>query len=202
MAISKRLRFEVLRRDNHTCRYCGENAPGVKLVIDHVLPEALGGRSEPENLVTACEPCNSGKSSIAPGSPLVADVKADALRWARAMERALAIRRADVEARLAYGDYFIELWGEWSSGSGQWAKPIPIEGGWRATLDKFFEHNVDPDDIKHAVETAMSAPNVRPENTFRYFCGVVWNIVRRTQEVAADLFMADVAEDVERDWGA
>lgn len=23
MAISKRLRYEILRRDNHACRYCG-----------------------------------------------------------------------------------------------------------------------------------------------------------------------------------
>lgn len=27
MAVSKRLRHEVMRRDNHTCRYCGGGAP-------------------------------------------------------------------------------------------------------------------------------------------------------------------------------
>ena len=27
MAVSKRLRYEILRRDNHTCRYCGASAP-------------------------------------------------------------------------------------------------------------------------------------------------------------------------------
>ena len=26
MAVSKRTRFEVLRRDSHTCRYCGQSA--------------------------------------------------------------------------------------------------------------------------------------------------------------------------------
>ena len=31
MAVSKRLRFEILRRDNHACRYCGQMAPDVKL---------------------------------------------------------------------------------------------------------------------------------------------------------------------------
>lgn len=41
MSVSKRLRFEVLRRDNHTCRYCGSSAPEVKLTIDHVVPVAL-----------------------------------------------------------------------------------------------------------------------------------------------------------------
>jgi 5-methylcytosine-specific restriction endonuclease McrA len=29
--VSRRLRLEVLRRDGHTCRYCGAQAPDVKL---------------------------------------------------------------------------------------------------------------------------------------------------------------------------
>lgn len=199
MAVSKRLRFEILRRDNHTCRYCGEGAPGVKLVIDHVVPEALGGTDVPENLVAACEPCNSGKTSVAPGAPLVADVKQDQIRWARAMEEARAIRRALLDERLAYGDYFIALWEEWKTGSGQWERPVPIEGGWRATIDKFFEHDVDPDDIKHALETAMTARGVTPENTFRYFCGIVWRIIRDLQEAATDLVMVNLADEMADD---
>jgi hypothetical protein len=35
MAVSKRLRHEVFRRDNHTCLYCGHSAPDVKITIDH-----------------------------------------------------------------------------------------------------------------------------------------------------------------------
>ena len=38
MAVSKRTRYEVLRRDNHACRYCGASAPDAKLTVDHVLP--------------------------------------------------------------------------------------------------------------------------------------------------------------------
>lgn len=57
MAVSKRTRFEVLRRDNHTCRYCGQAAPDVKLTVDHVTPVALGGTDDPANLVTACAEC-------------------------------------------------------------------------------------------------------------------------------------------------
>jgi 5-methylcytosine-specific restriction endonuclease McrA len=63
MAVSKRLRYEILRRDNHTCKYCGATAPTVPLRVDHVTPVALGGTDTPDNLVTSCEPCNSGKSS-------------------------------------------------------------------------------------------------------------------------------------------
>lgn len=77
MAVSKRLRYEVLRRDNHTCRYCGATAPDVPLRVDHVTPVALGGTDTPDNLVTACEPCNSGKSSTIEG--FVAAVSARAV---------------------------------------------------------------------------------------------------------------------------
>lgn len=63
MAVSKRLRYEILRRDSHTCRYCGATAPGVPLRVDHIVPVALGGTDHPSNLVTSCEPCNSGKTS-------------------------------------------------------------------------------------------------------------------------------------------
>lgn len=63
MAVSNRLRFETFRRDGFACRYCGEGAPEAVLTIDHVVPRCLGGSDDPTNLVTACQVCNSGKSS-------------------------------------------------------------------------------------------------------------------------------------------
>ena len=54
MAVTKRMRFEILRRDNHACRYCGATAPDVKLAVDHVTPVALGGTDSPDNLVASC----------------------------------------------------------------------------------------------------------------------------------------------------
>lgn len=55
------LRFTVLTRDNYTCRYCGAQAPDVKLHVDHVVPKSRGGLDEMANLVTACQRCNQGK---------------------------------------------------------------------------------------------------------------------------------------------
>ena len=58
------LRFAVLRRDGFRCAYCGRGeAEGVKLHLDHIVPVARGGRTELENLVTACVTCNVGKSA-------------------------------------------------------------------------------------------------------------------------------------------
>jgi 5-methylcytosine-specific restriction endonuclease McrA len=51
-------RREVLRRDNHTCQYCGSTR---HLTIDHVLPRSKGGPHTWDNVITACEKCNAAK---------------------------------------------------------------------------------------------------------------------------------------------
>ena len=83
----------LFQRDGFRCRYCGcrvvfpgaqalinKQLPGavqwgnrdvelnaalytLKGVLDHVDPYTYGGRTEPANLVVACQPCNYGKGS-------------------------------------------------------------------------------------------------------------------------------------------
>lgn len=61
-ALSPRLRFLILKRDNYRCQICGRNAQdGIKLEIDHKLAWAKGGTDEESNLWTLCEECNRGK---------------------------------------------------------------------------------------------------------------------------------------------
>ena len=62
--ISKKLRFEVYKRDNFTCQYCGRKAPDIVLNIDHIVPVSKGGTNEILNLITSCFDCNNGKSNI------------------------------------------------------------------------------------------------------------------------------------------
>lgn len=63
LPISKKVRFEVFKRDSFSCRYCGKiPSLGAILNIDHVVPVSAGGTNDYENLVTACFDCNSGKS--------------------------------------------------------------------------------------------------------------------------------------------
>lgn len=59
--ISKRIRFEVFKRDKFTCQYCGGKAPDFILTIDHIKPICEGGTNSILNLVTSCSVCNSGK---------------------------------------------------------------------------------------------------------------------------------------------
>ena len=61
-AISKKVRFEVFKRDSFTCQYCGQKSPDVVLHVDHINPVSKGGENEILNLLTSCESCNQGKS--------------------------------------------------------------------------------------------------------------------------------------------
>lgn len=75
-ALSKKLRFEVFKRDKFTCQYCGKKSPDVILQVDHIDPVALGGSNEILNLITSCQECNAGKKAI----PLDKDVVLDKQR--------------------------------------------------------------------------------------------------------------------------
>lgn len=56
-------RMNVYERDAWTCQYCGERKPERDLSFDHVVPRAAGGRTEWDNIVTSCRPCNTRKAN-------------------------------------------------------------------------------------------------------------------------------------------
>jgi hypothetical protein len=189
MAISKRLRYEVLRRDNHSCRYCGGSAPGVKLTVDHVLPVALGGSDEPSNLVTACADCNAGKSSSSPDAPLVADVAQDALRWSAAMNQAHAIARQSQAARNERRSSFAGLWNAWTykQGPGQ-GEPVVLPEDWESSVDRLYDAGINDIEFDEAIRVAMAS---KARDVFRYMCGVAWRWVGDRQEIARQILDAD-----------
>lgn len=57
---------EILRRDDHTCQYCGKKTHF--LTIDHVIPRRLGGQHTWINVVAACPTCNRHKGGKTPES--------------------------------------------------------------------------------------------------------------------------------------
>src|SRR5438552_295759 len=59
-------RANVFRRDGYKCQYCGEVLAGRLLTFDHVVPRARGGKTEWENIVTCCGPCNDRKRDRTP----------------------------------------------------------------------------------------------------------------------------------------
>ena len=63
---SLRLRFEIFKRDEFKCIYCGRSSKdNTVLVIDHKIPLSRGGDDSYMNLVTSCWECNSGKGDVA-----------------------------------------------------------------------------------------------------------------------------------------
>lgn len=169
MAVSKRTRFEVLRRDNHTCRYCGEAAPDVKLTVDHVLPVTLGGSDDPSNLVAACRDCNAGKSSTSPDAATVAQVADDAVRWARAMAEAGRReheRRAGRDATLTH--FKDHVWNAWVNYRDE---PEQLPADWEYAIVRQLDSGLTMADLTEAVQSTMTKTYVRTDH-FRYFMGV------------------------------
>lgn len=50
-------------RDMYECAYCGTKVNRGTATMDHVLPISKGGKTNWENIVTACGPCNSRKGN-------------------------------------------------------------------------------------------------------------------------------------------
>jgi len=184
--VSRRQRFEILRRDGYTCRYCGAQAPDVPLTVDHVIPRTLGGATEPSNLVTACRDCNNGKASTSPDEHVVADVDAAALLFARAIEQAAELRRADRQVMLHRIEGFDEDWLAWTYVSGGQTMTIERDRDWQQSVERFLELGLDSQDLHELIVVAMmgKAPN---NQKWKYFCGCCWREIATRQELARQL---------------
>ena len=56
-------KYNLHLRDMFTCQYCLTKFPQKQLTLDHVHPISLGGKTSWDNIVSACNPCNSTKGS-------------------------------------------------------------------------------------------------------------------------------------------
>lgn len=181
MAVSKRTRFEVLRRDEFTCRYCGSAAPDVKLAVDHVVPVALGGSDDVTNLATACVDCNSGKASTAPDSQIVSDVANDAARWAAAIREVARQQQIESEAAAARVAPFCAEWLRWDK-EGQY---LPAD--WRPAVEGWLASGLTISEAVDALHIALANRGVRHDGVFAYTCGIVRNKIRALHDAARAL---------------
>ena len=65
MPIPPALRVVLDTRDHHRCVYCltTEENCGLRMHVDHIVPEAVGGPTTAENTCLVCFSCNVAKSS-------------------------------------------------------------------------------------------------------------------------------------------
>ena len=59
-SIPQELHQQTAERSQYRCSYCQsqQRLMGVSLTIDHIIPQALGGATELDNLCLACWDCN------------------------------------------------------------------------------------------------------------------------------------------------
>lgn len=182
MAVSRALRFSVLKRDNHTCRYCGAAAPDVKLTVDHVIPVALGGDDKPTNLVTACQPCNAGKGATPLEAETVADIEKNAIEHAHAIKLAAEMLSKDLRGKDSLASKFNTAWEEYEG--------VPRPPDWEISINAFAKRGLTWDHFESAIHIAMTNTRVTTRYVWRYFCGVCHNYAKEIEQLASDYLKA------------
>ena len=180
MPVSKSLRFQILRRDDYRCHYCGATPEAAALRVDHVIPEALGGPTEAGNLVTACHDCNAGKAATPPDAAIVAEVDQRKVAFAEAMEQAARELRDDQEKQRAIIREFMSLWDEYLEVDylpGDFDKPVLT----------WLDRGLTMDDLRYMMLVTATKPGLYRRDQFRYFAGCCWRRLTEIEQRAAEI---------------
>lgn len=174
------VRFDIFKRDNFTCQYCGLKPPQVVLHVDHINPKSKGGSDTEENLITSCQSCNLGKGSKplerikVPELPSLQD-EAQKLEQLKQYQAHLMEKEKFYTAQ---AKTLMEFWAEMEGQkfpNGEYTVPI----GLGATVRSFLR-KLSPADIMEAMSIANSRmPGKSDQQKLRYFAGVCW---RKIQE--------------------
>jgi hypothetical protein len=175
MAVSKKTRFDVFKRDGFICVYCGKSPPEVILEIDHVIPKARAGSNQIDNLVTSCFDCNRGKRDIPLDQipPSVA-VKCDEIR-----EREEQYREYQKLLRSVRNREHREV----AKVEDIWTSEYPdycLTQGFRRSVKSFIEQLGLAETID-SMEIAVNKTRSRGDS-LKYFCGVCWRKIERRND--------------------
>jgi hypothetical protein len=176
LPLSKKLRFEVFKRDGFKCQYCGGHPPGKILEVDHIDPVVNGGSNDETNLITACFDCNRGK-----GARSLSDVpRALSARASEIAEReeqiagyeaVMRASRARIEKDAMAVLDEIEKWFPKMDG-------IPQKD---FLSIKNFIVRLGRDRVLDAIEISMHKGPDSYNRWFKYFCGVCWAKIRERE---------------------
>ncbi len=172
MSLSKKLRFEVFKRDGFTCQYCGQHPPNITLECDHVDPKSNGGKDTVHNLIASCFDCNRGKSNhklnMIPSSLTdhVASIKERENQY-KAYRRLLdkIDNRIDSEIDEIQDIYRTSF-------------PNQVfTATFRNASVKQFIAKLNIVKVRDAMSTAITKGK-DSHNTIKYFCGICWTKIR------------------------
>jgi len=166
-SLSKKLRFEVFKRDEFKCQYCGATPPSAILQVDHINPVASGGTNDMDNLVTSCQPCNLGKSKNKLSSV------PESLR-----EKANRINEAEEQIR-GYQEIILQKQERLEDETFAIFKSLLPDQDRINKRDfltvKNFINALGYFDVLEAAEIASAKFSYSPSRSFRYFCGICIN---------------------------
>jgi hypothetical protein len=172
VAISKKSRFEVFKRDSFTCQYCGATPPKVILNVDHIHPVAEGGDNNMDNLITSCEPCNLGKSAN-----LLTDIPQSLKdKASQIAEREEQIKGYNEILKAKADRIDDESWQVAAALEGQ----DRVETYNRSSLlsIKQFLGSLPVSEVIEAADIAIAKFPWPTKKRFSYFCGVCWGKIR------------------------
>ena len=171
-ATSKRLRFEVFKRDNFTCQYCSAKPPKVPLEIDHIIPVSKDGTTTIDNLITACFDCNRGKSNIELTNiptPLIETIerKKEAqlqyLEYKKILKKEKVLMVADIICvETVYNNSF---------------ENYIFTDKFKITVKNFI-NKIGVEETTEAMEKACNKIYHDEQKVLKYFCGICWNKIK------------------------
>ena len=171
-AISKKLRFEIFKRDLFTCQYCGATPPSVVLQVDHIKPVADGGGNEEENLIASCTDCNQGKGarllSTAPETlAKKTELQKEKQEQLREFEKIMSLKKAAMTRKVnQLENYF----GEQTDHC--------FADHFKKSVRMFFE-KLPKHDVYKAMDISLSKHS-DIETILKYFCGVCWRMIKES----------------------
>ncbi len=167
--LSLKTRFEVFKRDQFTCGYCGQRPPNIILEVDHIVPVSNKGTNDFDNLITSCFDCNRGKSfhSIEiKKEPRVISLKEQELQYQEYQDFLLEIdKRLNKEVEIlnnTFNSFFPEK---------------VFNDRFKASVKRFLRE-LGLDKTKQALEKAASLMPTSSD-TLNYFCGICWKEIRK-----------------------
>lgn len=172
-AISKKLRFDVFKRDGFICQYCGSVPPKVILHVDHIHPVSKGGNNEIDNLVTSCSVCNLGKGArTLENIPESLSSKASRIKEAEAQIKGynkIVREKMDREESDAWdvADIYLECFKDISKAD-------------FSSIKKFLKR-LPLDQVIESMESATIRTRLSKSGCFRYFCGICWRLIKEDE---------------------
>lgn len=170
---AQKIRFEVFKRDGFSCQYCGRTPPVVVLQLDHIHPVSKGGKTELDNLITACFDCNIGKSNRElTALPQSVAQKAEIIKEREAQLRSFRRLQAAVKRRETLDVQAIESCFKSSFPTREFTDSF------RDQMRRIFLQKLPKEQLEEDMHKACYKFHTDPGRSLDYFCGICWNRIK------------------------